>query len=417
MGPITIYDKSFLECLNPDEAVLFDNFFLVNIVPTFYLETLADLAKATKGNRTSHNIVSSLAYKTPVQHSVPNTNYKDLLVTDLLGYKTDMTGRPILHGGVRKIDPDGKIGVYYENAPEQEMFSRWQKEDFSELENILAKLWRETVSNLTFDSIISIVKNVIPSAQRFSNLADIKSFLDSFVENYNQDENLLLLALELLETPKEYNSLIINRFKKEKPQNFNVFAPYAAYVFKLDLFLYLAMSKSFISKERPSNKIDLSYLYYLPFCDVFVSRDKLHRTITPLFTNEKQMFIWGDDLKDALSETDEYLSNLPKDLLEQGLLRMAIYPPIELNNALTQIYDEKLPRWKERAEKERSKKPFKPVKNPDLIERLQRQEKESKPIKESFKMEQNEPDHILIKRLVPKKKGKYWLLPKDLPTD
>ena len=47
MGPIIIFDKSTLECLNPDEAVWLDQFFNSNITPLFYIETLADLAIAT----------------------------------------------------------------------------------------------------------------------------------------------------------------------------------------------------------------------------------------------------------------------------------------------------------------------------------------------------------------------------------
>ena len=45
MGPITIFDKSALQALSMDEAVWFDAFFLANVVPVFYVETLADLEK------------------------------------------------------------------------------------------------------------------------------------------------------------------------------------------------------------------------------------------------------------------------------------------------------------------------------------------------------------------------------------
>ena len=38
MGPIALFDKSFLEMLNADEAVLFDALFSANICPIFYSE-------------------------------------------------------------------------------------------------------------------------------------------------------------------------------------------------------------------------------------------------------------------------------------------------------------------------------------------------------------------------------------------
>lgn len=45
MAPTALFDKSFLQALNVDEAVLLDAFFLPVICPMFYVETLADLSK------------------------------------------------------------------------------------------------------------------------------------------------------------------------------------------------------------------------------------------------------------------------------------------------------------------------------------------------------------------------------------
>lgn len=47
MGPITLFDKSFLQSLSVDESVWFDNFFYPVVCPMFYVETLADLSKST----------------------------------------------------------------------------------------------------------------------------------------------------------------------------------------------------------------------------------------------------------------------------------------------------------------------------------------------------------------------------------
>jgi hypothetical protein len=71
MGPITLFDKSFLQSLSVDEAVLFDNFFLTNIAPIFFAETLADLEKAIKAGRTPDQEVGLIAVKTPEIHSSP----------------------------------------------------------------------------------------------------------------------------------------------------------------------------------------------------------------------------------------------------------------------------------------------------------------------------------------------------------
>lgn len=52
MGPIVLFDKSFIEMLNLDQAALFDFMFLSNICPIYLTEVLADLEKEKPGERT-----------------------------------------------------------------------------------------------------------------------------------------------------------------------------------------------------------------------------------------------------------------------------------------------------------------------------------------------------------------------------
>jgi hypothetical protein len=65
MGPITLYDKSFIECLSPNEAVWFDHFFYPNTSPLFFIETLADLKKEYSDGRKPEDQVRSIANKSP----------------------------------------------------------------------------------------------------------------------------------------------------------------------------------------------------------------------------------------------------------------------------------------------------------------------------------------------------------------
>jgi hypothetical protein len=65
MGPVTIFDKSALQALSMDEAVWFDAFFYANVVPVFYVETLADLEKQVAEGKTPEDVVGMLAEKTP----------------------------------------------------------------------------------------------------------------------------------------------------------------------------------------------------------------------------------------------------------------------------------------------------------------------------------------------------------------
>src|SRR5262249_4434570 len=64
--------------------------------------------------------------------------------------------------------------------------------------------------------------------------------------------------------------------------------------------------------ERPSNRIDISYLYYLPFCSVFTSKDGLHVRIELSLITERQCFVHGDDLKGDLQRMNVHYEGLPE---------------------------------------------------------------------------------------------------------
>ena len=71
MGPIALFDKSFLQSLSVDESVWFDRFFAPLVCPIFYVETLADLAKAPKKDRSAESEVRIIATKFPEVSGYP----------------------------------------------------------------------------------------------------------------------------------------------------------------------------------------------------------------------------------------------------------------------------------------------------------------------------------------------------------
>src|SRR5262245_30244074 len=78
MGPNTIFDKSALQALSIDESVWLEAYFLSNVTPLFYVETLADLEKAAAEGRTPEEVVASLASKTP-SDAYPNVHHRTLI--------------------------------------------------------------------------------------------------------------------------------------------------------------------------------------------------------------------------------------------------------------------------------------------------------------------------------------------------
>src|ERR1700720_3704208 len=82
-GPSLIFDKSSLESLNFDEAVLMDNFYMSTMTPLFYVECLADLEKSIRSKSTPEQLVGSLAARTPEWNSAANVHHMNVLKGEL----------------------------------------------------------------------------------------------------------------------------------------------------------------------------------------------------------------------------------------------------------------------------------------------------------------------------------------------
>jgi len=99
MGPITLFDKSFLQFLSVDESVFFDRFFFPVICPVFYVETLADLEKVVRQGRTPEQEVGIIADKVPEMNGGPCAFHADLAAANLFGQSVPMDGRIPAAGG------------------------------------------------------------------------------------------------------------------------------------------------------------------------------------------------------------------------------------------------------------------------------------------------------------------------------
>ena len=138
---VALFDKSFFQSLSVDEAVLFDIFFVSNVCPLFYIETLGDLSKESK-RRSPEEEVRILADKFPELRGAPNVYHKDLCTANLLGERVRLSQSIVVsHGHV--VESRGKIGVNLPPSREYQAFKRWQDKKFLLIEKEFAEHWRE----------------------------------------------------------------------------------------------------------------------------------------------------------------------------------------------------------------------------------------------------------------------------------
>jgi hypothetical protein len=309
MGPIALFDKSAVEMMSADEAPIFDCLYMTNVCPIYLVEVLADLQKVETSGRTHSKVVADMARKTPVMHAYPNAHHSALCLRELLGWPIEMRRVPAL-GGARPVRHDGKIGLVYEESPESQAFARWQRGKFFDVEQQFARLWREQLARMPLYQSAEVVRAILAVRDTPRDLTQALDIAREAVGGAGQRYRTLKLAYALLDLDHRFWTEVATRWKRVGGPDLPTYAPYTAHCLLVDVFFYVAIHKGLISPERPSNKTDMAYLYYLPFAMMFISNDKLHRRTAPLFMRDDQIFQPADELKTDLRALDQFYSSL-----------------------------------------------------------------------------------------------------------
>lgn len=316
-----------------------------------------------------------------------------------------MEHRILLAGG-QYLTSGNRRGLVFEHPPEMEALYPWQDGRFLEVERYFAKVWRRALEQLD----IAAASARLNGGARIRDLADAKRTADEIVRRDGQRYALLRFALDSLQIPSQFGRDVIRRWKSEGGPPFVEFAPYAAYVLTVNLCFALAVGAGLESSERPSHQIDLAYLYYLPFCFVFTSNDRLHERMASLFLGHNQTFVKGSDLKSDLAKLNDYYSALPPEIKEQGVMKFAHYPPVEGDFLAAKLWDKFMrPEWRQWAKEPPMK--ISPERERELIKMLNRMKKEGRPT-EPFGSD--EANKLQVQHKVPMKKGSWRLLPPEV---
>lgn len=407
-GPILLFDKSALQSLTVDESVWLDTFYFPCITPLFFIETLADLEKEIQKGRNPEDVVGNLAEKTPIGGAI-NVHHQTLYVNELLGYHFELRHVPVISGGNPVRTQDGRRAVVHDAPPEAAALHRWRNRDFLEVERQFAKGWRDALSGIDLQEIFSQGREIIKRVGRPKDLYAAKQMASEMLRR--PGSRYVANALRTLQ-PQHLGHLVFERWKNEGCPPIDEIAPYTAHLFLVDLFFCIGLGADLIGRERPTNKVDIAYLYYLPFCMGFTSRDKLHERTAPLFLDEKQVFIRGDELKMDLAKLDAHYSQFSDEEKLKGVMSFAHYPPTNGDFLVSSLWDKLMrPEWREWADKKpeaRSKEnDEKIIAEINALTEAPRAEIEEP-------AEFDEPDAMVVQRHIPLYRGKWRMLPPEV---
>lgn len=413
MGPIALFDKSFLQSLSLDESVWFAHFFMPVVCPLFYVETLADLEKAVRAGRTPEQEVGIIARKFPEVSGAPTIYHGTLAIGELLGQPVPMDGRPLLAGG-RVVVRDGKRGVVYDETPEAEAFSRWQIGRFLDVERGMAKQWREGLQRIDLKTIANTLRDIGIDNTTCRTLEDARAMARTAVSGRDKPFARIALVMSILDVPHQHQTDIVKRWAILGYPPLIQHAPYTAHVLSVELFFQFALAAHLIGTERASNRVDIAYLNYLPFCMMFVSTDDLHRRCAPHFLRPDQQFVWGPALKEDLRRINEHFIALPDSVKEQGIMAFAQVPPKRDGSLVRELraqfltpgYDEQLPVRVPEGEQ-----------GGELVQHLNAWSSAPTASMDVSDGDNDELEMMALERKVHRKKVSWYQVPKGLPED
>ena len=306
----TVIDKSSFQALNERDLHILHRYFMHNVTPILVMEILGDLKKESATEKVSKSVVQNLANKMLPTNSVMNSNYMDLIKGELLGEKVIMDHRPLLGNAKLVEDGNGSLGMQIDESENEKIITRWKNGEFTDTDEILSQIWREVTTDK--DLLESLKKAIIIPDDRLTsikNTAHALHYINEMINHKDHQTQILKIMIKEFGINTIDEGKIFQRWEQEDDKTLETFSPYALFCIKIILTFHVALKKGFVG-TRPTNKLDLEYLFYLPFCHIFVTSDKFQKMLVPLFLVDNQMMIDGKDLKEDLNKIEGYLSTV-----------------------------------------------------------------------------------------------------------
>jgi len=344
MGPIIILDKSTFQSLSYREHIFLDKHFYENNTPILCMELLGDLSKYKSNLKQGKQKVIELSRKFGGSGPVTNYDYRTLCVNSLLGQPIPLNGRIVPDNYTPVRSSDGTDGGIIDLGPFNKAIMRWSVGDFREYEIILSKYWRELTKNISLSDLSGQLEKNYVIIPRVKKQEDIIPALNKFIDNTSLQNIFFNWILNQMQVDEKCYSEVKQRWSRSKNIHLEYFAKYAWHCTKVMLILIIA-TKSKLIGWKSTNLLDLQYLYYLPFCMVFASNDKLHQHLTPLLIRNNQNFISGKELKEDLGRIANKWSNYTERQKKLLAYALGSYPFPDKESIVYRLWKSNMKPW------------------------------------------------------------------------
>lgn len=344
LAPVALVDKSMLQTLRPAEAALFDGLFEAVIPPTLLSEIASDLAKEDLSNSTPEDFTGVLAGKLPEVRGSLSEFHATAGTFELLGGAVPMKFRPLpTRRGARDVGDSG--ATVFSRQEELSILRRWRERKFTETELSFAAFWRETCHRPPRGGAFENLRRAEALPIRVKDMAEAREAARRLVQTRPVSPELLFLVVSICVVPPAFVPGIFERFNSLQ-RSLQEACPFVAHMASVEVFYRLILNSGNIVSPDPKVTFgDRFYLYYLPFCGIFLSGDKFHRRAAPLFMEAEQEFVDSSRIAPELKLLAEHFEKQAKD---SGVVPKLPRSPIGLEcPEITKLWDRFLPGWKE----------------------------------------------------------------------
>ncbi len=345
MGPAIILDKSALQGLSQREVGLLVKHYYVNVTPILVIEILGDLHKDPAERGLSVAQVRQLARKLSPVDSKVNASYRSVVSAELLGCDVRMRGVPVILPGIPVTDRTGQKGMYLKETPEEAALSRWRNDDFSEAEHVLAEAWRQATKAIDLENFVRDLPDSCERLPSVDTIPKLRAQVRSFLANEPEHLSYLQWLMTQLSFDEALRRAMLRRWMSGNWSSLRAFAPYAYHCLEVMLSFRLGLKYGLIGK-RPTNRVDLEYLFYLPFCRVFSSSDKCQSALARAFLVPDSTFVDGSVLKADLQSIADHWERLTDAEREDFAYNYGSYPPPNEDSFTYRTWKEHMKPWR-----------------------------------------------------------------------
>ena len=331
MGPLLLPDKSFIQMLTAEETDELGLWFDIVIAPTLVHEIIADLRRRpSRGMRFPEGVVRTLAARLARSHGCTPANFRKLAIGNMAGAAVPMTGQVPLDPDAANVhvSPDRKY-LAYDSTKEQIVWMQWARGDFTDDDAAVAMAWRHALDNVNLKAIGTnwrqFVEEHIGSTHDISRVIER---VDRLLQSQHRETQIRLSAIlfAFLRARPEAGIRYSVRYVTTPGATITSLAPYAASVLRLYIAFMAALALG-ITTLRPSNVIDLQYLFYAPFSMAFVSNDRLHAQLFPA-AGSRAIFVSGEEMKADLTRRMAWRKGLGSSGWAAHRETHDFYPPV-----------------------------------------------------------------------------------------